>query len=46
MNENSAQKKKLHEMTDEELIHNLDEMYERTKEIAKQYDYGKLPKNS
>ena len=33
-------------MTDEELIHNLDEMYERTKEIAKKYDYSKLPKNS
>lgn len=32
-------------MTDEELLHNLDEMYEITKEIAKKYDYSKLPKD-
>lgn len=32
-------------MTDEELLHNLDEMYEITKEIAKKYDYSKLPRN-
>ena len=32
-------------MTDKELLHNLDEMYEITKEIAKKYDYNKLPKD-
>lgn len=32
-------------MTDEELLHDLDEMYEITKEIAKKYDYSKLPKD-
>lgn len=32
-------------ITDEELLHNLDEMYEVTKEIAKKYDYSKLPKD-
>lgn len=32
-------------MTDEELLHDLDKMYEITKEIAKKYDYGKLPKD-
>lgn len=32
-------------MTDEELLHNLDEMYEITKKIAKKYDYNKLPKD-
>lgn len=32
-------------MTDEELLQNLDRMYEITKEIAKKYDYSKLPKD-
>ena len=32
-------------MNDEKLLHNLDEMYEITKEIAKKYDYSKLPKD-
>lgn len=32
-------------MTDEELLHNLDEMYEITKEITKKYDYSKSPKD-
>ncbi len=32
-------------MTDEELLKNLDEMYEKTKEIARKYDYSKLPKD-
>ena len=32
-------------MTDEELLHNLDEMYEITKEIAEKYDYSKLLKD-
>lgn len=32
-------------MTDEELLHDLDGMYEITKEIAKKYDYSKLPKD-
>ncbi|HHX68688.1 MAG TPA: helix-turn-helix transcriptional regulator [Gallicola sp.] len=32
-------------MNDEELLKDLDEMYEKTKEIAKKYDYSKLPKD-
>lgn len=32
-------------MTDEELLKDLDEMYEKTKKIAKKYDYSKLPKD-
>lgn len=32
-------------MTDEELLQALDGMYEITKEIAKKYDYSKLPKD-
>ena len=32
-------------MTDEELLKNLDEMYEKTKEIARKYYYSKLPKD-
>ncbi|CDD29834.1 putative transcriptional regulator [Clostridium sp. CAG:433] len=32
-------------MTDEELLQNLDGMYEITKKIAKKYDYSKLPKD-
>lgn len=32
-------------MTDEELLHNLDEMYEITKKLAKKYNYSKLPKD-
>lgn len=32
-------------MTDEELLQTLDGMYEITKEIAKKYDYSKLPKD-
>lgn len=31
-------------MSDKELLQNLDGMYEITKEIAKKYDYSKLPK--